>query len=600
VSEETLVSLFEVTAAREAARPALRSKRVGAWETVTWAEWARRVRALAALLIARGVERGDRIAIFGNTREEWVTADVATMLAGAIVVPIYQTLIGEQAAYIMADSDASVLFCEDGSYVRRLLDVAPERVEKLRAIVTFEDTHLRALPEGVRSKTVSWRTLAAQGEPSGAELAAVSARAGAVTPSEVATILYTSGTTGDPKGVMLTHGAFAYETRVLADALEARPDDDQLLFLPMAHVFAKILFACSLRVGSCLTFAESLMKALDNAVETNPTFMACVPRLYEKIHAVAGEKAAEKGVVKKKVFDWATAVGVECARIEERGGRVTGGLAVQRRYADKLVLRQIRQLFGARLRVAISGGAPLARELAEWFWGAGVHVVEGYGLTETTAATNLNTPRAYRFGSVGRALPGTEVRTAEDGEVLLRGPNLMRGYWHREAETREAIDAEGWFHSGDIGAIDADGFLRITDRKKDLLVTAGGKNVAPQNIESLLKQSPWINHAAAFGDRRPYVVALVTLDPDAMARFARETGRDGDLARLAEDPEVRARVQLEVDAANRRLSQFETVKKFAILPSEFTVESGELTPTLKVRRKVIAERYAKVIDALYG
>ncbi len=600
MSEETLVSLFEVTAAREAARPALRSKRVGAWETVTWAEWARRVRALAALLIARGVERGDRIAIFGNTREEWVTADVATMLAGAIVVPIYQTLIGEQAAYIMADSDASVLFCEDGSYVRRLLDVAPERVEKLRAIVTFEDTHLRALPEGVRSKTVSWRTLAAQGEPSGAELAAVSARAGAVTPSEVATILYTSGTTGDPKGVMLTHGAFAYETRVLADALEARPDDDQLLFLPMAHVFAKILFACSLRVGSCLTFAESLMKALDNAVETNPTFMACVPRLYEKIHAVAGEKAAEKGVVKKKVFDWATAVGVECARIEERGGRVTGGLAVQRRYADKLVLRQIRQLFGARLRVAISGGAPLARELAEWFWGAGVHVVEGYGLTETTAATNLNTPRAYRFGSVGRALPGTEVRTAEDGEVLLRGPNLMRGYWHREAETREAIDAEGWFHSGDIGAIDADGFLRITDRKKDLLVTAGGKNVAPQNIESLLKQSPWINHAAAFGDRRPYVVALVTLDPDAMARFARETGRDGDLARLAEDPEVRARVQLEVDAANRRLSQFETVKKFAILPSEFTVESGELTPTLKVRRKVIAERYAKVIDALYG
>ena len=601
MSAETLVSLFEATVAREAARPALRSKRAGVWETVTWAEWSRRARSLAAALIDRGVERGDRVAIFGNTREEWVTADVATLLAGATVVPIYQTLIGEQAAYILGDSDAAVLFCEDGSYVTRVLDAAPARVDRLEAIVTFDDTHLSALPPRVRDKTLSFRSLIAPGRggSGGGGEDRVTARARGVTPDDLATILYTSGTTGDPKGVMLSHGNFAFETRILAEALGGEPADEQLLFLPMAHVFAKILLASTLRVGSSITFAESLMKALDNAAETNPTFMACVPRLYEKIFAVATEKAAQQGAVKKKVFDWATGVGVECARVEERGGRVTGALAIQRRYADKLVLRQIRERFGTRLRFAISGGAPLARELAEWFWGAGVKVCEGYGLTEIAGAANISTLREYRFGSVGRALPGVEVRTDADGEVLIRGPNVMRGYWRREAETREVIDERGWFHSGDVGAIDADGYLRITDRKKDLLVTAGGKNVAPQNIESLLKQSPWINYAAAFGDRKPYVVALITLDPDAMARFARETGREGDLAKVAADPEVRARIQLEVDATNRKLSQFETVKRFAILPVDFTIDSGELTPTLKIRRKVVAERYGKVIEGLY-
>ncbi len=599
-NDETLVSLFEASASRNPDRPALRSKRAGVWESVTWKEWARRVHALAAELIARGVEHGDRVAIFGNTREEWVTADAASAFAGAVVVPIYPAVIGEQAAYILEDSGAKVLFCEDGSFITRVLDVAPARIDALAAIVTFDDARLSPLPDRVRAKTLSWRSLVTRAEtrePAEGDL--VAPRARALKPEDLATLLYTSGTTGDPKGVMLTHASFAYETRALEAALDVTSDDDQLIFLPMAHVFAKILVAGMIRVGGTITFAESLMTAIDNAAETNPTFMACVPRLYEKIHAVANEKAAQQGKIKSKVFDWATSVGVECARAEERGRRVEGALAIQRRYADRLVLRQIRQRFGKRLRFAISGGAPLSRELAEWFWGCGVRVVEGYGLTETTAGTNLNTPTAYRFGTVGRALPGTEVRIAADGEVLLRGPNVMKGYWRRDAETRETIDEDRWLHSGDIGTIDGDGYLTITDRKKDILVTAGGKNVAPQNIEAMLKQSPWISHAAVFGDNRPYVVALVTLDADAMKRFARENRRDASLAALAVDPEVRARVSLEVDAMNRRLSQFEQVKRFAILPAELTHEAGELTPTLKVRRKAIGEKYAREIDALY-
>jgi long-chain acyl-CoA synthetase len=599
-SDETIVSLFEASAARNAERPALRFKRAGAWETVSWREWSRRVRALASELVARGVERGDRVAIFGNTREEWVTADVASLLAGAVVVPIYQTLIGEQAAYILEDSGAKVLFCEDGSVITRVLDVTPARIDALAAIVTFDDARLSALPDRVRAKTLSWRTLMTRADTRDqAETDRIAPRAAEVRPGDLATILYTSGTTGDPKGVMLTHANFVYETAVLMDAFQITNEDDQLLFLPLAHVFAKILAIGMVRAGGTLTFAESLMKAIDNAAETNPTFMACVPRLYEKMCAVAIEKAAQQGTIKNKVFAWATSVGAECARLEERGRRVEGALAVQRRYADKLVLRQIRNRFGTRLRFAISGGAPLARELAEWFWGCGVKVLEGYGLTETTAPTNANTLQAYRFGSVGRALPGTEVRIAADGEVLMRGPNLMTGYWRREAETREVMDADGWFHSGDIGVIDAGGYLTITDRKKDMLLTAGGKNVAPQNIESRLKQSPWISHAALFGDRRPYLVALITLDPEAMMRFAEETGREPNLATLARDPEVHARVALEVEATNRRLSQFEQVKRFTILPTELTQEGGELTPTLKVRRRTMAEKYAKELDALY-
>ena len=596
---ETVVSLFLTQAAEQKDKIALKSKRAGIWEGSTWTEWESRARAIAAELVGAGVNPGDRVAIFASTREEWVVADIATLLAGAVTVPIYQTLIAEQAAYILEDSGAKVLFVDDAAMLDKFAGGHMATLTKLAKIVLLDATK-GAPPGEVSAKVTSYReALAAGFARSRDEKRAVSERAAAVLPKDLATIIYTSGTTGPPKGVMLTHANICFETDVVLSLAGLTKSDENLLFLPMAHIFAKVLVMGAVRAGYTTTFAESLVKALDNAVETNPTFLGCVPRLYEKIFAVANEKAHAEGSVKAKVFDWAIDLGRKVARLRERGEEPSGLLAVQYRYADKLVLSRIRGRFGKRLRFAISGGAPLAKELAEWFHGAGVKILEAYGLTETTGATNVNLPARFRFGTVGPTLTGVEVKIAMDGEVLMRGPNIMQGYWNREADTKEVLEESGWFHSGDIGVFDTDGFLRITDRKKDIIVTAGGKNVAPQNIENLLKQSPWISQAMVHGDKRPYLVALVTLNADAMARFAAETGRPNDVAALATDSEVRARVQLEMDSVNKRLSSYESIKKFLVLPRDFAVDTGELTPTLKVKRKIVTERYRRELDAMY-
>ncbi|HEY3822426.1 MAG TPA: long-chain fatty acid--CoA ligase [Polyangiaceae bacterium] len=566
MSDETLVGTFLAQAAVRGDAPALRSKHEGAWRPVSWRDWENRSRAIAAHLIEAGVAAGDRVAIFGSTREEWLFADLAVMMAGGVTVPIYPSLIGEQAAYILNDSGAKALFAEDASYVKRIADHDAGVTNGLARVWHFSDLPVEA--------------------PAAALAAQVDERIAAARADDLATIVYTSGTTGPPKGVMLTHANLACETRGLDGLLPLTPDDEQLLFLPLAHIFGRVLVAMQYRVGYTTAIAESLLKALDNAVEVNPTFMGCVPRLYEKVYAVVNEKAAAAGGTKEKIFRWATD-----SRRRGAGG-LTGWLA------DRLVLSKIRARFGTRLRFAISGGAPLAKELAEWFEGAGLLVLEAYGLTETSGGTTINTVERHRFGTVGPIVPGVEVRIAEDGEVLIRGATVMRGYWNKAPDTREVIDAEGWFHSGDIGELDADGFLRITDRKKDIIVTAGGKNVAPQNIESLLKQSGWISQAMVYGDRRPYLVALLTLNAEAAARFAQERGRP-DASKLADDEELRAALKGAVDAVNAKLSSFETVKKFAILPGDFTVDGGELTPTLKVKRKVVIERHRAVIDGLY-
>jgi long-chain acyl-CoA synthetase len=566
MSEETLVGTFLAQAAVRGDAPALRSKHEGVWRPVSWREWERRGRAVAARLVEAGVQPGDRVAIFGSTREEWLVADLAVMMAGAVTVPVYPSLIGEQVAYILSDSGAKALFAEDASYVKRVADHDAAVISRLARTWHFAD-----LPVD---------------DPPPALARPVDERIAAVRPGDLATIVYTSGTTGPPKGVMLTHANLACETRALDGLLPLTVDDEQLLFLPLAHIFGRVLVAMQYRVGYTTAIAESLLKALDNAVEVNPTFMGCVPRLYEKVYAVANERAAAAGGTKERIFRWAT----------DPAGRGRGGLTGW--LADRLVLSQIRARFGTRMKFAISGGAPLAKELAEWFDAAGLLVLEAYGLTETTGGTTINTVERHRFGTVGPVVPGVEVRIAPDGEILIRGDTLMRGYWNKEADTREVIDSEGWFHSGDIGELDPDGCLRITDRKKDIIVTAGGKNVAPQNIESLLKQSGWISQAMVYGDKRPYLVALLTLNADATGRFAKQKGH-ADASKLAEDTELRAEVEREVDAVNARLSSFETVKKFAILPGDFSVEGGELTPTLKVKRKVVIERHRAVIDGLY-
>ena len=563
----TLPRLFLKQAAARGDAPALKSKRDGVWQPVSWREWERRARALAARLVEAGVAPGDRVAIFGSTREEWLVADLAGHMAGATTVPVYPSLIGEQAAYILKDSGARVLVADDGSYVERIRAAEPGLVEGLSKTWLFAELPLDDAPAPLAQQ--------------------VDARIAAGSPDDLATLVYTSGTTGPPKGVMLTHANLVKEVGALNGLLPLTPDDEQLLFLPMAHIFGRVLVAMAYEVGYVTSIAESLLKALDNAAEVNPTFMGCVPRLYEKVYAVANERAASAGGTKEKLFRWATAVGTR------RQGGLSGWIA------DRLVLSKIRARFGTRLKFAISGGAPLARELAEWFEGAGIVVLEAYGLTETTGGTTINTLEKHRFGTVGPPVPGVEVRIAADGEVLIKGHSLMRGYWNQEAATREAIDAEGWLHSGDIGEFDAEGCLRITDRKKDLIVTAGGKNVAPQNIENLMKQSGWISQAMVYGDKKPYLVALVTLNADAALRFAKQSGKPGDVASLAADPDVRAAVDREMAAVNGKLSSFEQVKKLAILPADFTIESGELTPTLKVKRKVVSERHMELIETLY-
>jgi long-chain acyl-CoA synthetase len=578
VSGGTLVSLFLGTAHARAPAAALRTKRGGAWTAVSWAEWERRSRAIAAELVAWGVEPGDRVAIFGSTREEWVVLDLAVLMAGAATVPIYPSLVGEQAAYILRDSGAKVLFAEDATYVKRLADHDAGVLAGLAKTVLFD-----ALP-------------AAFGAPGGelgpdpALAAQVDARIAAGTPDDLATIVYTSGTTGPPKGVMLAHSSLVFDTAALSEVIQVGPADEQLLFLPLAHIFGKMLVMTQYRAGYATSFAQSIAKVLDDAAEVNPTFLGAVPRVFEKVFAVANERAAAAGGLRLRLFTWATAVG----RSKQGGwGRA---------WADRLVLSKIRARFGTRLRFAISGGAPLAKELAEWFDGAGIRILEAYGLTETTGGTTINAPAEQRYGTVGRALRGIDVRIAGDGEVLVRGPSVMRGYWRKPEETRAVIDAEGWFHTGDIGELDAQGFLRITDRKKDIIVTAGGKNVAPQNIENLLKQSPWVSQAMVHGDKRPYLVALLTLNADTVARYARENGVDGGAVAgaLASHPGVRAEVQREVDAVNARLSSFETVKRFAIVARDFSVEGGELTPTLKVKRQWVSERHRDLLDALYA
>lgn len=564
---DTLVSLFLGTAKARGAAVALKTKRGDAWVGTSWTEWERLARALAAHLVSLGVAPGDRVALFGGTRQEWVVADMAILLAGAVTVPIYPSLIGEQAAYIVDDSSAKVLIAEDASFVKRLTDHDAALPSRLAGTLLFD-----ALPT-------------TDGAP--ALAATVNERAAAVTPDGLATIVYTSGTTGPPKGVMLTHRAIVFDTLALDAATKLTPDDEQLLFLPLAHIFGKMLVMSQLRKGFTTSFAESLLKVLDNAVEVNPTFMGCVPRVYEKVFAVANEKAASGGALKHRIFTWATGVG--------KSGR--GGWAHS--WADKLVLSKIRARFGTRLRFAISGGAPLSRDLAEWFQGAGLTILEAYGLTETTGGTTMNHMGAQRFGTVGKPLAGIDVKIAPDGEILVKAPSVMKGYWNKPEDTAAVLDPDGWFHTGDIGEFDGDGYLRITDRKKDIIVTAGGKNVAPQNIENLMKQSPWVSQAMVHGDKRPYLVALVTLNPDTVARFARERGLPADGDAIAASADIRAELQREVDAVNARLSSFETVKKFAILPKDFSIDGGELTPTLKVKRKVVTERHRALLDGMY-
>jgi long-chain acyl-CoA synthetase len=549
---------------------------------MSFAGVARAVDEIAAGLVALGIEAGDRVAILSSTRAEWTLADLGALWAGATVVPVYNTNSPEECEYVLAHSASRAVFCEDEAQLQKLEDL--------------HDLEHRILLTGAAPGAMTLAELRELGRSLEEPVAA--ARAAAIGPDDVATLVYTSGTTGPPKGCMLTHGNLVSTIEMYRERLELRPDMRAYLFLPLAHALARVTQYVVLIVGGQLIFWRGDPKRiLDELSEADPTHFPSVPRVFEKIHTTVLGGVQESGLLKRLVFSWAIAEGVRARRREGAGGR----LALRRHaLADRLVLSKVRAAFGDGLQLALTGAAPIGAEILEFFDACGVLVLEGYGLTESCAACTLNTTREHRFGTVGRPLPGTEVRIAADGELLVRGPHVFAGYYRNEEATHDSLE-DGWLRTGDLGSVDDDGYVRITGRKKELIITSSGKNISPTNIEELLRETRWISQAIVFGDSKPYLVALLTLDPDEATKLAERVGvPSADLAALARHPDVRAELQTSVDAVNARLARIEQIKRFAILERDLSQAAGELTPTLKIKRPVVAQRYADLVEELYA
>jgi long-chain acyl-CoA synthetase len=601
VTEETLARMFWERVERSGDRPAQLVKVGGAWTEVTWRQLGAEVRDLALGLLALGRQPGESVALLSQSRAEWVRADFAIFSAGCVTIPIYLSYPADAVAYILKDSGARTLFVEDAAQLDKALEAARE-VPGLQSVVLIQGT----VPAGVETRSLrvlDWAGLRALGQQDRARHErALEERQAARSSDDVASIVYTSGTTGHPKGVVQTH---ANHLAALRAAKEVFGGDVQegfvhLLFLPLAHSFARFESFIGIYLGLVTAFAENLDKLSENLREVRPHFICSVPRVFEKVYAkvLAGAEAGPP--VKKKIFYWALGVGREVSRLTRQGQPVPLTLRVRHALAGRLVFSKLQAALGGRLRFCFSGGAPLAQEIAEFFHALGILILEGYGLTETCPILACNRPGRYKFGTVGPAYPGVEIRIAEDGEILARAANVAKGYYRRPEETAEVFRPDGWFHTGDIGELDAGGFLRITDRKKDLIKTAGGSYVAPQHIENLLKGDPFVSQALVYGDRRPYPVALITLSPEELGKFARNAGLgDKPPAELARNPAVVERVRQTVEGVNEKLATYARVKRFAVLPGDFTQEGGELTPTLKVKRKIVSANYADLIESLY-
>jgi long-chain acyl-CoA synthetase len=586
---ETLADLFLVTA--DYHKPDhLLHKVDGAYRPVSTAELVDRVRRLARALEAMGVGRGDRVALMADNGPHWPVVDFATLCRGAATVPIYPTLPPEQAVYILRDSGARVAFVHTPA---QLAGLAAHRAElpALSRLVLIEG----AAPAADVTTFAEALAAGADADPDRFEEGAKRVR-----PDDLASLVYTSGTTGRPKGVMLTHGNFVSNLCAALTLLDIRSDQTALSFLPLSHVFERMVGYCYFYRGLTVAYAESVAAVGQNLQEVRPHLFVSVPRVYEKVLAKVHDGVAKGSAAQQKIFHWAVAVGREALPHRLAGEHPSGWLGLRLAVADGLVFARIKERLGGRFEFAVSGGAPLGRDVAEFFWAAGIPVYEGYGLTETAPVVAVNTPGVVRLGTVGRPVPRVEVRIAGDGEILVRGPNVMRGYFGDPAATAEVIDADGWFHTGDIGELDPDGFLRITDRKKEIIVNAYGKNVAPAPIENALKASRFVGQAMVIGDRRKYLSALLVPDFEALEPWARERGIAADgRAALVADPRVRERFRDEVEAVNRYLAHYEQIVAWDLLPEEFSLENGALTPTQKVKRRVVQERYADRIERLY-
>jgi long-chain acyl-CoA synthetase len=570
--------------------------RQGAISGLSTRDWFDTVRDLALGLGALGVERGDRVAIMSESRPEWLLADMATLVLGAVNVPVYSTLTAPQARYILQDSGARLAFVSSAEQLEKLQRVRHE-LPALQAIVMFEPPTTASSPSIVPLDAVAERGHARLMGEWGVGRA-YRDRAREIRPADLATIIYTSGTTGEPKGVMLSHGNIMSNLFAGHAIVPVDENDVSLSFLPLSHSFERLVSYVYLANGVTIVFAESMDTVARDMQTVRPTVMTGVPRVYEKFKARIFERGASLPQPRRTLFFWGTRVAIARARAMQKGD-AGGLLALETKLADKLVFAKIRESVGGRLRCLVSGSAPLPLDVAEFFAGIGLPITEGYGLTETSPIVTANPMNAPRLGTVGKPIPGVEVRIAEDGEILVRGPNVMLGYYNKPADSAAAL-REGWFHTGDVGTLDADGYLAITDRKKDLLVTSGGKKIAPQPIEAVLKKSPLIAEAVVLGDRRRFASALIIPDFTQLERRLHDLGRppaDRDALVVRED--VVGLYKDVVDALNEELSQFERIKRFRLLPREFTIESGELTPTLKVRRKAVEQNWRAEIEKLY-
>jgi long-chain acyl-CoA synthetase len=611
------VQLFVDRVRKSGLHGALRRKRDGVWRETTWSDWDRTSREIAAGLQGLGVVTGDRVCLLANSRPEWVECDVGILMAGAVTVPIYQSNLSHECEYVMNDSGARVLFAENPEQVKKAI-AERGKLTNIERVVYFDErqrldkpdaqgrttlTIEDVVPAEARAWVMSIEALREAGRTRLArpgEVQALERSWAEIAPDAPFTIVYTSGTTGPPKGVVLTHKNIVFECGALGEVLAHKEGDEQLMFLPLAHIFAKVLEWMTIARGSRIAFAESIPQLKANLAEVRPVFMCSVPRVLEKVYlGILGNRNAAPPL-RQKVFDWAFSVGRRVSALERAHQPLPPLLAVQRAIAHKLVFAKIHAVLGGQLRYMVSGGAPLSKEIAEFFHAAGILILEGWGLTESTAGATVNRPDDFAFGTVGVPVRGCEVKIAPDGEILLRGDLIMRGYWNKPEATAEVLEPDGWFHTGDIGVLEGNK-LKITDRKKDIIVNSGGKNIAPQNLEGFLKATPYISQVMVHGDKRPYLVALITLNEENVRTWAKQNGLGAQaLAQLAEDAQLRTLVQGYVDQLNQREPSYSSIKRFAILPQDFSQDTGELTPTLKVKRKFCYEKYRTLIDGLYS
>ncbi len=588
---ETLSQLFLNTCRTYVKGDLLMGKKDGRYVPLSTAEVEERVRRLSLGLREIGLQPGDKVVIFSENRPEWIMADFAVLCAGGISVPIYTSLTPEQVKYIINDSDATIVICSKRDLWLKV-DAVRRALPKVRSFVMIEDE----APAGVLTlgELMGRGKARAEADPGAFDSLAMS-----IKPSDLASIIYTSGTTGIPKGVMLSHGNFVSNSKALDAVTDFVHTDTILSFLPLTHVLERMTTFSFLYKGASIAYAESVDTVAENLIEVRPTIMISVPRLFDKIYAKVMDNVLAQSPLKRRIFFWALRTGKRYGARKIRKEPISRGLAVRRNLAHKLVFSKILEKTGGRVKFFVSGGAPLSKDVAEFFYAIGITILEGYGLTETSPVLTCNTFDRLRFGTVGAPVPGVEIKIAADNEILARGPNIMQGYYKNEAETREVLEG-GWFRTGDVGYLDPDGFLVITDRKKDLIVTAGGKNVAPQPIENLLKTNPYIQNAVVVGGSRKFISALIVPDFDKLESLARAKGiafKDrSDLCRLEA---VRDLMLAEVNRTTPDLASYERIKRIALLDRDFDIDAGEVTPTLKVKRTFIEKKFKAVIDSLY-